>query len=339
MGHVLETNLSIQICSLNLHHSTLLHATRRSIIFIKYFEAVDNYVSDLDEKTKLHFEACRLALQATKGGKNLRLCDVALGRKIVGHLDFADVTEVHVTKDDVPVSDMTLVEKAAVLFDKEQDLDVEHWSILQPDKEGNKKYARIIRWALIQEERLKISTTSGTLYFRFYSDLARFESISTEQPSTSLNIIAKDIAFQWAETITRICGRSQLKQYLPHFGEENEAELRDYLEVVHFHEKEAENERKQSHRGVQNAGNVERLFIGTKECGTGQKVKHKRIKSMMEFGTTEMNDSNLSQEEVIFYRSKLGHQDAKPVTDLEEQGHVQHKEFDSNLLCLGKEAK
>ena len=244
-----------------------------------------------------------MALQATAGGKNLRLCDVSLGRKVVGHLDFADVTEVHVAKDDVPVSDMSLVEKAAILFDEKQDLNVEYWSNLSSETEENiKKYARVIRWALIQEERLKVSTTSGTLYFRFYSDLARFEAKSSEQHSNNSGVIAKDIAFQWAETISRICGRCQLKQNLPHFGEENEAELRDYLEVVHFHEKEAENERKNRNRGLQNVGNVECLFTGTKECGTAQtKVKEKRIKSMMQFDTGDVNQSNELQEEIIFY--------------------------------------
>jgi len=252
---------------------------------IVYFEAIDSYNSDLDENTRIHCEACRLALKATKGGKDLRLCDVALGRKVVGHLDFADVTEVVVARDDQPISDMTLVEKAAVLFDKEQDLDVEHWSKLYSETEANQKYARIIRWTLIQEERLKISTNSGTLYFRFYSDLAFFGNGNSEPPNNS-HAIARDIAFQWAGTISRICGRSQLQQNLPHFGEENEAELRDYLKVVHFHEKEAGNEIRNSSRGVQNIDNVERLFVGTKECDSAKKkVKHKRIKSLIEFGS------------------------------------------------------
>jgi len=291
---------------------------------IVYFEALDNDVSDLDQESNIHCEACRLALQATKGGKNLRLCDVSLGRKVVGHLDFADVTEVHVAKDDVPVSDMTLVEKAAILFDEREDLDIEYWYNLSSDTEANKKYARVIRWALIQEERLKVSTTSGTLYFRFYSDLERFEAKSSEQSSKKTDVIAKDIAFQWAETISRICGRSQLKQNLPHFGEENEAELRDYLEVVHFHEKEAENERKNSSRGVLNVGNVERLFIGTKDYGPKKKkLKVKQNKSTLEIGMAEMNQSNdLKEEEVMFFTTTVERQYATSTTDVEDPRHA-----------------
>jgi hypothetical protein len=255
---------------------------------IVYFEAIDSYYSDLDEKARNHCEACRLALKATKGGKNLRLCDVALGRKVVGHLDLADVIEVHVAKDDVPISDMTLVERAAIMFNKEHDLDVEHWSNPYQETEAKAKYARIIRWTLIQEERLKISTNSGTLYFRFYSDLAYFEAEKSGELPNKSQAITRDIAFQWAETVSRICGRRQLRQNLPHFGEENEAELRDYLEVVHFHEKEAENERKSSNRAVKNVGNVERLFVDTKDRGSPKKkTMHKRIKSMMDLSSAD----------------------------------------------------
>lgn len=258
---------------------------------------------------------------------------------MVGHLDFADVTEVHVAKDDVPLSDMTLLEKAAVSFDKEQDLDVEHWSNVYCENEANQKYARyarIIRWTLTQEERLRISTNSGTLYFRFYSDLAHFEAENSGEPSKNIHAIARDIAFQWAETISRICGRSQLKQNLPHFGEENEAELRDYLEVVHFHEKEAENERKNNILGVQNVGNVELLFVGTKERGSAKKVKHERIKSMVEFATSDMDCSNVLQEEA-FSTFKLKHRSVKSMTELGDERQPRQNKLNRKHLPFGKE--
>ncbi len=286
---------------------------------IKYFEAIDTYESDLDEETKSHCEACRLALKATKGGKNLRLCDVALGRKVVGHLDLADITEVHVAKDDAPISDMTLVERAAVLFDKEKDLDVEHWSDSNQDAEANKKYARIIRWSLVKEERLKISTNSGTLYFRFYSDLAALEAEIVEDLSKESNSIKRDITFQWAETISRICGRSQLQQELPHFGEGNEAGLRDYLELVHFHEKEAENERRNNTRNLHHVGNVELLFVNTDEGGVARKkTKHKRIKSNMDLSRASLHGSgrNESVEEEIIFSPETQQQPVTSSTEL-----------------------
>mmetsp|Transcript_58839 Transcript_58839/g.65899 ORF Transcript_58839/g.65899 Transcript_58839/m.65899 type:complete len:1588 (-) Transcript_58839:90-4853(-) len=264
---------------------------------IVYFEAIDGNCPDLDNETKLHIEACRLSLQATKGGKNLRLCDVAKGRKVVGHLDFDDVIEIHVAKDDVPVTDMTLVEKAAALYDKDEDLNVEQWTDIYKESDAKQKYARTIRWALIQEERLKVSTASGTLLFRFYSDLAYFEAEKSGDAPRNSQIITKDIAFQWAETISRICGRDQLEQLLPHFGEGNEDELIDYLEVVHFHEKEAKNEKRSTARGV---GNREYMFHGNgaqrkKICSeeelqsTRTKIDHSQpVKSMFENTSTEI---------------------------------------------------
>jgi hypothetical protein len=259
---------------------------------------------------------------------------------VVGHLDFADVTEVHVAKDDVPISDMTLVEKAAFLFDKEQDLSVEHWSNPYAEAEANRKYARIIRWTLIQEERLKISTNSGTLYFRFYSDLAYFEAENSGEPSKNSHVIERDIAFQWTETISRICGRSRLQQNLPHFGEGNEAELRDYLEVVHFHEKEAENERRNSTLGVQNVGNVELLFVGTKECGSAKKkVRHKRIKSMIELSRIGMDGyvKKVSLQEDSVPTLKLHHRPVKAMTEVVDVTQSQQNRQHRKNVSFGNE--
>ena len=317
-------------------------STVSSINSIQYFEAIDSYYPDLDEKTKLHSEACRLALQATKGGKNLRLCDVALGRKVVGHLDFADVTELHVAKDDVPVSDMSLVEKAAALFDKEQDLDVEHWSNLYSESEANQKYARIIRWTLMQEERLKISTNSGTLYFRFYSDLAFFEAENLGGVPKNSKAITRDIAFQWAETISRICGRSQLEQNLPHFGEHNEDELRDYLEVVHFHQKEADNERRRNIRGLHNVGNVELLFRGNGFSAPKNKVKHERVKSMVEFGSVDMAGTVRTTKDISFEEqgapiSKRKHRSTKSMMEFGNAAQTQQQKGHRRAFSFGKE--
>lgn len=300
---------------------------------VKYFEAIDNHYSDLDEKTNLHSEACQLALQATKGGKGLRLCDVARGRKVVGHLDFADVTEIHVEKDDVPVSDLSLVETAASFFRKEHDLDLEYWSNVYPESEPSKNYARIIRWTLFEEDRLKISTGSGTLFFRFYSDLAHYECQKVEL-SKNCHDIKRNIAFQWAETISRICGRDQLEQDLPHFGEQNEAELRDYLEVIHFHEKEAENERRTNGRAVQNVGNVELLFLGTSGSNASKRRGiHKRIKSMADLSSVEVagipkdgsiKGSTRSVQEPAIPTLKGKHRSSKSMLDFRFITHSQH---------------
>ncbi|KAL3938793.1 MAG: hypothetical protein SGARI_001604 [Bacillariaceae sp.] len=215
---------------------------------IVYFESREGELSRRDEESMV-FEA----LQATKGGKGLRLCDVAKGRKVVGHLDLADVTEVHVEQDDSAVPDVTLLEKAAERYHSKDDLAVEYWlnSSTVPLETDPKRFARAIRWTIMKEERLKLSTVSGTLVLRFYSDLecAEVEKIGN---TASLHTLDKDIALQWAETVARIVGPEQLHQSLPHFAQDNEEELRDLLETVHFHAREAEKAKKKGDRGHTN---------------------------------------------------------------------------------------
>lgn len=60
-----------------------------------YFDAVK-----VDEEVSLDVagDAARQTLIATKGGKGLRLCDVAAGRRVVGHLHFSEIHSVHVER-------------------------------------------------------------------------------------------------------------------------------------------------------------------------------------------------------------------------------------------------
>jgi hypothetical protein len=91
-------------------------------------------------------------------------------------------------------------------------------------------------WNTITQDRLKIQTVHGhTLYLRFYSDLEYAESHRPEVLSDSEDndIIIKNNSFQWIQTIVRYCGPEQLKQPLPHFGDDNVDELRDYLISLH----------------------------------------------------------------------------------------------------------
>ena len=51
----------------------------------------------------------------------------------------------------------------------------------------------------------------------------------------------KNNAFQWCQTIGRLVGTSKLKQDLPHFGDDDNEELRDYLIVVDVHKEQIAN--------------------------------------------------------------------------------------------------
>ena len=160
----------------------------------------------------------------TKGGRGLRLCDVTAGRRVLGHLNFADIVKVGVEREmptrakskateDLEASELHLVRELwqpsnGVPFDQ---------SVF------------VCRWEEAQQDRLRIDTHRGTLYLRFYADLLDVENHPEwAGDETELH---KDHAFNWAQTLVHICV-DQLKQPLPHFGDGDEEELRDYLQIV-----------------------------------------------------------------------------------------------------------
>jgi hypothetical protein len=111
---------------------------------------------------------------------------------------------------------------------------------------------RSSEWNTITQDRLKIQTVHGhTLYLRYYSDLEYAESHRSEVLNGAEdNTIIKDNSFQWIQTIVRYCGPEQLKQPLPHFGDDNDDELRDYLIILH------EVDSKPSHRRGLSSGDI-----------------------------------------------------------------------------------
>jgi hypothetical protein len=158
------------------------------------------------------------------------------------------MTEVHVERD-MPLGDLTHLEEAELLRDKQEELPSEYWLDSFAMTTRLNEQSRKLRWAKIKEDRLKLVSIHGTLILRFYSDLDDIESHmdASAREKEENGTLKKDVAFQWAQTIVHSCGREQLKQALPHFGEGNSDELRDYLEVVHYHEKEAEETYKKGH--------------------------------------------------------------------------------------------
>lgn len=211
----------------------------------------------LDERDlRLRRQTVREAIVATKGGKGLRLRDVAVGRKVVGHLELDTVDLIHVERQtamgahDPPTPDDDNKSRASissfgsgrghkqVAFEQSDDCHVfqdEYWKL--PSKSDsayistvgkNCTESRNHRWELVNEDRLKIHSLQGTLCLRFYADLDDAE-IESQHGETE---IKKNDAFLWCQTIARLCGSEQLRQKLPHFGEEGRAELEDFLVVV-----------------------------------------------------------------------------------------------------------
>jgi hypothetical protein len=187
---------------------------------IVYFDAMG-----VDEHDSIHpflpkvagakHDAVRDALVATKGGKKLRLRDVTAGRKIVGHVDVRKIDSVKVLRHSPTASP----EEGEDVYR----IQSEYWKSsgqLSSDpflvKEGNRK-----RWERSQEDNLQIHSAQGVLYLRFFSDLDTYEAkVGTLEIVAGKDSSEEPLALLWAQTIGRLCGTHQLKQDLPHFGQE-----------------------------------------------------------------------------------------------------------------------
>jgi hypothetical protein len=201
---------------------------------IVYFDA-----SDVDDPSSTKYspddlramELTRQALRATKGGKGLRLRDVAAGRKVVGHIAISAVDSVHVERH-LPH------EEDADRLDAEGQIERQDtfWGVNETTEHfaNNDCPCREARWAKLKEDHLLIHSVYGTLCFRFYSDLkdaeAHRDRCLSEREETGS--IFKNNALLWCQTVVRLCKRAQLRQKLDHYGDGDDEELRDYLRVV-----------------------------------------------------------------------------------------------------------
>ena len=203
---------------------------------IVYFDASDveaPYGPDYNEEDIKNIESVRQAVIATKGGKGLRLRDVAMGRKVVGHLTLSNIDSVHVERI---VPSESHVQAEEPIADSNNDIQVEFWRSTNKNTGGETRHSREAQWSKVKRDRLRVQSELGTctLLLRYYSDLEDSED-HQKRNANELEIdgaLFKDNAFQWCQTIARLCGANQLKQKLPNFGNDNEAELRDYLVVV-----------------------------------------------------------------------------------------------------------
>jgi hypothetical protein len=196
------------------------------------YEMVYFAADAVDEESALDAagKSARQAIMATKGGKGLRLCDVAVGRRVVGHLHFSEIDSVHVERR------MPLESNAEA--DECPDVEVEKNEFWQ--QISGRSHASVLRrgdeWCGIKQDLLRIHTIHGhTLYLRFYSDLedARHHAARLESEDEANGFLFKDNSFQWAQTIVRTCGPAKLQQNLPHFADDTSEELRDFLVVNH----------------------------------------------------------------------------------------------------------
>lgn len=164
---------------------------------------------------------------SNNGGKGLRLCDVAKGRKILSQFDLDDIDFVDIEHRLEAVSDSI------------SDVERGHEQLLEFWQGGNDHIADYtshkmnMRWCNVNEDRLKVHFKSGggtTLFMRFAVDLKEMERRKLElHAGEKLSDIGRQ-AKVWCRTIAHLRGAYNLTmQSLPHFNDDQEMD--DFIEL------------------------------------------------------------------------------------------------------------
>ncbi|KAL3822990.1 hypothetical protein ACHAXA_008130 [Cyclostephanos tholiformis] len=174
---------------------------------------------------------------STDGCKGLYLSDVAKGRKIVSQFNLHEIDFVEIEH------------RAPVLREKIEGDDVEsthNYSLMEYWQCGNSSCEDYEvgtmdkRWSRVPEDRVKIHFKYNTLFLRFMVDLKEMEhrnkvACNADDIGLALNVGAE--AKVWCRTIARLRGASNLKQNLPHYGDDGKDEL-EVLDFVKYYERD-----------------------------------------------------------------------------------------------------
>ena len=226
-----------------------------------WFDATGNPIF-WDEAEQKRIETVKDSMVTLKGGKGLHLSDVATGREVLGRLALSDIDHIQVHRI-FPSGEMHTDTPTSVPF-----LDIEE--TLSSDIRVSKEYWKDNdetcylelplqkQWDNIIEDRLRLHSSQGTLYLRFLVDLYDLvqAKVSTDE------IEKKQGALLWCESISHLCGKTQLKQKLPHFGEDRNHELQDFIEIK-SRANEIDNERSTWNRNLLSKSIVGNLLSKT----------------------------------------------------------------------------
>jgi hypothetical protein len=168
---------------------------------------------------------------AANGGKGIRLCDVAKGRKILSQFDLKDVDFVDIEHRLATESDSNSD------IERGQEQLLEFWQGGNDHINSYRLSKMNERWCNVNEDRLKVHFKSGggtTLFIRFTIDLKEMERRKLEwhaeedSPDQSSNVGRQ--AKVWCRSIARLRGANNLtRQSLPHFNDINEMD--DFIEL------------------------------------------------------------------------------------------------------------
>ncbi len=189
-----------------------------------------------DENIERKKDEMYTSLQTTKGGKGMRLCDVAVGRELLGRMPLADIDQIKVHRSPQILAHSTKRKKSRRDVESGasngHNFQREFWSDDQGTTGGSFDNPQD-RWNAVQEDVLMLHSPQGVLCLRYLVDLLGEENTDT-QDKTGARMYdfsrKSEGAMLWCQTISHVCGASQLKkQKLPNFGESDE--LFDFVEI------------------------------------------------------------------------------------------------------------
>jgi hypothetical protein len=177
-------------------------------------------------------DAVKHKLRNQQGGKGMSLCDVVVGREVLGRLPLNDINQIKVQR--LPLG-QNHVYKRNGRRDVEDvhgidEFESEFWADSKDDRQMYKENSDS-RWSSIMEDDLILHSPQGTLHLRFLVDLLD-EEAKEEETVNCYSFETKKGALLWCQTVSHLCGPQQLKQPLQHLGGKREDELLDFVEVV-----------------------------------------------------------------------------------------------------------
>lgn len=189
-----------------------------------------------DEHIDRKRDAIVRALQTKKGGKGMRLCDVAVGRELLGRLPLCDVDEIRVQRAPSGTSAFPIKKRKKVDVEKGLEagnLIAEFWE-KPSERRADQDEKPDQRWSKVTEDILTLHSRQGTLLLRFLVDLLDEEKDKKDQDKENVEakFSLKEGALLWCLTVSHLCGPQQLRQKRPNFGENREKELLDFVENV-----------------------------------------------------------------------------------------------------------
>jgi len=185
-----------------------------------------------DENIDSKRDAIKKMIRSQNGGKGMSLCDVVVGREVLGRLPLSDISQIKVQR--FPPGERHPSKRKGRKRDVENvhenaDFASEFWA---DSKVSRQQYGENSdRWTSIMEDDLVLHSPQGSLCLRFLVDLLD-EETKDEKATNVQSFGTKEGALLWCQTVSHLCGPHQLKQQLMHFGEQRDLELLDFVEAV-----------------------------------------------------------------------------------------------------------